>query len=46
VDNPPLHALATGVDGANGVYVYGASGFPAQTFNTANYWVDVVLSTP
>src|SRR5204863_8989787 len=45
VDNAPLHALATGVDGANGVYVYGASTFPTQTYNTANYWVDVVFST-
>jgi len=43
VDNPPLHALATGVDGANGVYLYGAGGFPTQTFNAANYWVDVVF---
>ena len=48
VDNAPLHALATGVDGANGVYLYGASAFPTQTFNAANYWVDVVfnLSAP
>jgi hypothetical protein len=28
VDNPPLHALANGIDGPNGVYVYGASAFP------------------
>ena len=26
VDNPPLHALADGVDGPNGIYHYGASG--------------------
>ena len=45
VDNAPLHALATGVDGVNGVYVYGASAFPTQTFNAANYWVDVVFGT-
>src|SRR3989442_1119612 len=45
VDNAPLHALATGVDGVNGVYVYGASAFPTQTFNAANYWVDVVFNT-
>ena len=33
VDNPPLHALANGVDGPNGVYKYGASGsFPNETF--------------
>jgi methionine-rich copper-binding protein CopC len=44
VDNPPLHALEDGADGANGVYRYGASGFPTSTFNSANYWVDVVFN--
>jgi hypothetical protein len=45
VDNPPLHALANGVSGANSVYAYGASSaFPNQTWNAANYWVDVVFS--
>jgi hypothetical protein len=39
----PLHALANGVDGPNGVFVYGASAFPSQTFQGENYWVDVVL---
>ena len=44
VDNPPLHALANGVSGGNGVYRYGASSaFPNQTFNTTGYWVDVVF---
>ena len=44
VDNPPLHALANGVSGGNGVYAYGASSlFPSQTWNAANYWVDVVF---
>ena len=28
-----------------GVYLYGAGGFPTQTYNASNYWVDVVLST-
>ncbi|RIK34894.1 MAG: hypothetical protein DCC55_31965, partial [Chloroflexi bacterium] len=45
VDNPPLRALANGVEGGNGVYRYGASGFPTESFNGANYWVDVVFST-
>jgi Domain of unknown function (DUF4082)/Bacterial Ig-like domain (group 2)/Putative Ig domain len=46
VDNPPLHALATGVSGGNGVYAYGAtSTFPTSTYNAANYWVDVMFST-
>jgi hypothetical protein len=44
VDNPPLHALATGV-GTNGVYRYGASAFPNQTYQAANYWVDLVFSS-
>ena len=44
VDNPPLHALTNGVSGGNGVYVYGASSaFPSQTYNSDNYWVDVVF---
>jgi Domain of unknown function (DUF4082)/Bacterial Ig-like domain/Bacterial Ig domain len=46
VDNPPLHALANGIDGGNGVYAYGASGsFPSNTFNSECYWVDVVYAT-
>ena len=46
VDNAPLHALKDGVSGGNGVYRYGtASGFPNLTFNSENYWVDVVFST-
>lgn len=45
VDNPPLHALANGASGGNGVYAYGASSaFPNQTWNAANYWVDVAFS--
>ena len=43
VDNAPLHALKDGLDGANGVYNYGASAFPASTFQSSNYWVDVVF---
>jgi hypothetical protein len=47
VDNPPLHALANGVSGGDGVYRYGtSSAFPNQTYNSANYWVDVVFTTP
>ncbi|MEW2358223.1 DUF4082 domain-containing protein [Spirillospora sp. NPDC029432] len=44
VDAPPLHALQSGVDGANGVYRYGTSGHPT-TASTSNYWVDVVFTT-
>jgi hypothetical protein len=43
VANPPLRALADGEDGPNGVYKYGASGFPTDTYNASNYWVDVVF---
>ena len=47
IDRSPLHAPPTGAVGGNGVFVYGASGFPTQTFNATNYWVDVVFdSTP
>src|SRR4030095_2995351 len=44
-DNSPLHALITGLDGLNGVYLYGAGAFPTQSFNASNYWVDVVFTT-
>ena len=43
VDSGPLHELATGVDGANGLYGYSATGgFPANSYNATNYWVDVI----
>jgi len=46
VDNPPLHALANGEAGGNGVYGYGASSsFPTNTYLSANYWVDVTFSS-
>ncbi len=45
VTNGPLTALANGVDGGNGVYRYGTSGFPTDTFQSSNYWVDVVFAT-
>ena len=44
VDSPPLHALRNGIDGPNGVYAYGGSGFPlfpSSTYQSANYWVDI-----
>ncbi|MEA5502813.1 DUF4082 domain-containing protein [Halotia wernerae UHCC 0503] len=45
VDNPPLHALRDGVSGGNGVYKYGATSFPNNTFQSSNYWVDVVFAS-
>ncbi len=44
VDNPPLHALADGVDGMNAVFHEGSDAFPDQSFNASNYWADVVFS--
>lgn len=43
VDNGPLHALRSGVDGPNSVYGIG-SAFPANTYQATNYWVDVVFT--
>jgi hypothetical protein len=45
VTSGPLQALAQGVDGGNGVFRYGSTGFPSQSFNSANYWVDLVFVT-
>ena len=44
VDSSPLHVPASPAGGGNGVYAYGtASGFPTNTSNASNYWVDVVF---
>ncbi len=44
VDSPPLHGVASGAGGGNGVYRYGSTGgFPTQTYQASNYWVDVVF---
>ena len=46
VVNAPLEALADGQDGGNGVYSYGtSSSFPSTSYNSSNYWVDVLFST-
>lgn len=47
IDNPPLHALANGVDGSNGIYAYTSSAetFPTDSFVSTNYWVDVVYTS-
>lgn len=45
-DNPPLHALVAGLDGANGLYAYGAGPlFPNQSYLSSNYWVDIVFAS-
>jgi len=47
VYTPPLRALADGDGGGNGVYRYGTGGgFPTSSFNSTNYWVDVVFMNP
>jgi hypothetical protein len=46
VDSAPLHALASGASGGNGVFAYAAGvQLPTSTFNDTNYWVDVDYST-
>ena len=40
VDSGPLHAPA----GNNGVYRYGTGGFPTQTYQNTNYYVDVLFT--
>jgi hypothetical protein len=42
-DNWPLRALRDGEDGPNGLYLYGAGGFPNLSWHSCNYWVDVVF---
>jgi hypothetical protein len=47
VNAPPLHALADGFDGVNGLYLYGAGPlFPTNGANAANYWIDIVFVSP
>jgi hypothetical protein len=43
-DNTPLHALRDGVNGGNGLYLYGSTtAFPTNTYSSSNYWVDVIF---
>ncbi|MGH9352779.1 MAG: DUF4082 domain-containing protein [Terriglobia bacterium] len=42
-DNPPLHAPADGAFGPNAVFFNGSSTFPTETYQSSNYWVDVVF---
>ena len=45
VVNGPLTALAAGPSGGNGVYLYGSGGFPSNSYQASNYFVDVVFTT-
>lgn len=43
VDNTPLHGVSNATS-PNGVYAYGNTQFPTQSYNASNYWVDIVFS--
>jgi YD repeat-containing protein len=45
VDRTPLHAPGSVSTAPNGVYVYGASAFPTNSYQASNYWVDVTFMT-
>ncbi|WP_211304479.1 DUF4082 domain-containing protein [Umezawaea tangerina] len=44
-DAPPLHAPATAETALNGVFGYGTPGFPTNSYQGGNYWVDAVFDT-
>jgi Domain of unknown function (DUF4082)/Bacterial Ig-like domain/Bacterial Ig domain len=45
VNTPPLHALADAASGGNGLYLLtAAGGFPNQTWDASNYFVDIVFT--
>ena len=43
VTNGPISAPSTATAGGNGVYIYGASAFPKNTYQASNYWIDIVF---
>jgi hypothetical protein len=44
VDSFPVHLLQDGASGGDGVYAYGSTSFPSNTYQSSNYWVDVVFA--
>jgi hypothetical protein len=45
--NGPLRAPSDSEAGGNGIHRYGSGGvFPTSTYRSANYWVDMVFTTP
>jgi hypothetical protein len=44
--NGTLTAPSSASSGGNGVFVYGAGGFPNSTYNANNYFVDVLTQIP
>jgi len=45
VTSGPLYAFSSAEIGGNGVYQYGSGGFPTNTYQASNYWVDVLFTT-
>lgn len=46
VNTPPLRALSETVSGGNGVYRYSSTPvFPNSSYQSTNYWVDVLFTT-
>jgi hypothetical protein len=43
--NGPLTALANS-ESSNGVYKYGTSGLPTNSYRASNYWIDVLFKKP
>lgn len=44
ISNPPLTAIANGVDGYSGTYAYGGAGtFPTYDGFASNYWIDLTF---
>jgi hypothetical protein len=46
VANGPLRTIPSAAGGGNGVFKYGAHGFPTGSYQATNYWVDVVYTLP
>jgi hypothetical protein len=44
VDAAPLHVPSDAAAIGNGVFAYGPTTFPTDSFSASNYWVDVVFS--
>lgn len=42
-DASPLHAYSNISPDKNGLFLYGSSGFPTDSYNGRNYWVDVLF---
>jgi Domain of unknown function (DUF4082)/Bacterial Ig-like domain/Divergent InlB B-repeat domain/Protein of unknown function (DUF1036) len=45
LSNGPVQLLQNGINGGNGVYIYSpVSTFPSSSYQSSNYWVDVLFS--